>query len=366
MYTKLVIYYLTGTGNALTAARWFAERAKAGGMAAGLVPIDRFTRPISPPTPGDTLVGFLYPTHGFCLPWYMLKFMLAFPRGRNPLFCLNTYAGTTLGRIALPGLSGLALILPAIVLSLKGYRVRGLVSLNLPSNWISLHPGLTRHAVSVLVEHCKKKTHAYAAALLSGRRALQGLISLPFDLAVSPIAAGYLFVGRFWLAKMYMANSDCDGCAVCANSCPMNALAMKGGRPCWTFRCESCMRCMNICPRRAIQVSYVFAALSAYLLYGALFPMAVLLAARYNGTVAAVISSNSYAAGLIRAWVILSIVFLLYRLALRLIRLKPFELLFARFTPTSLRFWRRYMAPGIGVKDFRREKAGNRNGDALR
>ena len=277
MYKQLVIYYLTGTGNALKAARWFEEHAKARGMAAELIPIDRFKRPIAPPPSGDTLVGFLYPTHGFCLPWYMLKFMLAFPRGRNHLFCLNTYAGMTLGRFALPGLSGIALILPAIVLSLKGYRVRGLVSLNLPSNWISLHPGLTEHAVSILVEHCRKKTARYAAALLSGRRAYQGLISLPFDLAISPVAIGYLLVGHFWLAKMYMANSDCDGCAICSNNCPMNALVMKNGRPYWTFHCESCMRCMNICPKKAIQVSYVFTAVSAYVLYGLLFPAIVMI-----------------------------------------------------------------------------------------
>ncbi|HPG50812.1 MAG TPA: EFR1 family ferrodoxin [Spirochaetota bacterium] len=355
MFRKLVIYYLTGTGNALKAARWFEDLAQARGMTAVLIPIDRFRRPIAPPPSEDTLVGFLFPTHGFCLPWYMLKFMLAFPRGRNRLFCLNTYAGTTLGRIALPGLSGLALILPAIVMSLKGYQVRGLVSLNLPSNWISLHPGLTDHAVSVLVEHCKKKTGKYAEALFSGGRALQGLISLPFDLAVSPVAVGYLFVGHFWLAKMYMASSDCDGCAICANSCPMNALVMKNGRPYWTFHCESCMRCINICPKKAIQVSYVFTAVSAYLLYGVLFPAAVMLAAQYNETAASFITSASYGAGFIRAWIILSVMFLLYRLVLRLTRFKPFELVFARFTPTSFRFWRRYLAPGIGVKDFRRK-----------
>jgi ferredoxin len=352
MYKRLVLYYLSGTGNALKAARWFEELAKTRGMAAEVIPIDRFKRPVAPP-PGGALVGFLFPTHGFCLPWYMLKFMLAFPRGRNHLFCLNTYAGTTLGRFPLPGLSGLALILPAIVLALKGYRVRGLVSLNLPSNWISLHPGLTEHAVSILAEHCRKKTGRYAAALFSGRRAYQGLISLPFDLAVSPIAIGYLLVGHFWLAKMYMANSDCDGCAVCSNNCPINALVMKNGRPYWTFHCESCMRCINICPKKPIQVTYVFTAVSAYLLYGLLFPAIVVIMARYNETAASVIKSKSYGFGYIRAWVILSIMFLLYRLVLRLTRFKPFDFIFARLTPTSFRFWRRYLAPGIGVKDFR-------------
>jgi Pyruvate/2-oxoacid:ferredoxin oxidoreductase delta subunit len=357
MYKKLVIYYLTGTGNALKAARWFEELAKGRGMEAALIPIDRFKRPIAPPPRGDTLVGFLFPTHGFCLPWYMLKFMLSFPRGNNRLFCLNTYAGTTLGRIALPGLSGIALILPAIVLSLKGYRVRGLVSLNLPSNWISLHPGLTDRAVSVLMEHCKKKTEKYSAALFSGKRALQGLISLPFDLAVSPIAVGYLLVGHFWLAKMYMANSDCDGCAICSNCCPMNALLMKNGRPYWTFHCESCMRCMNICPKRAIQVSYVFTAVSAYVLYGLLFPAVVMLVVKYNGVLASLIASGSQVIVFVRAWVILSVMFLLYRLVLWLTKFKPFEFVFARLSFTSFKFWRRYLAPGIGVKDLRRKNS---------
>jgi hypothetical protein len=42
-------------------------------------------------------------------------------------------------------------------------------------------------------------------------------------------------------------------------------------------------------------------------------------------------------------------------LVLPLSRFKPFDLVFARFSPTSLRFWRRYLAPGIGVKDFGRK-----------
>lgn len=357
MYKRLEIYYLSGTGNALTAARWFEERAVARGMSTAVVPIDRFKRPIAPPGPGDTLVGFLFPTHGFSIPWYMLKFMLFFPRGRNRLFCLNTYAGTTIGKISLPGLSGVALIIPAIVLALKGYRVRGLVSLNLPSNWISLHPGLTVKAVSTLVEHCRKKTDRYAAALLSGGRAFHGLISLPLDLAVSPVALGYLLFGHFWLAKMYMATAECNGCAICANNCPMNALVMKGERPFWTFHCESCMRCMNICPRKAIQVSYVFTAVSAWLLYGLLVPLAAAALMRYSETAASIILSESQLVSIVRAWIIMGIMFLAYRLVLRLIRFRPFDYLFARFTPTRLRFWRRYLAPGVGVKDFKRKDA---------
>ncbi len=355
MYRHLSIYYLSGTGNALVAARWFADHAREQGMTADTIPIDRFRTPLKAPGGQRTLIGFLYPTHGFSLPWYMLKFMLAFPRGRRDIFCLNTFGGTKVGKLHLPGLSGLALLLPALLFVLKGYRVRGLVSLSLPSNWISLHPGLTPSAVASLADHCRKKVKSYTASLLSGRTTFRGIISLPFDLAVIPIAVGYTLVGRFWLAKMYVATSECDGCAICESHCPMNALRMKNNRPFWTFHCESCMRCLNICPRKAIQVSHVFSAIMAYVLYGLLFPFALLLAARFVPSATAVAQSGTPKPimGLIRAWVILAVMFLAYRLVQALTRLRPFNRFFAGLSLTRLPFWRRYLAPGVTIRDFK-------------
>lgn len=344
------------------AARWFADHAREAGMAAEVIPIDRFERPLSVPAAG-TLTGFFYPTHGFSLPWYMLRFVWAFPRGRRDIFCLNTFGGTKIGRFHLPGLSGLALILPALLFFLKGCRVRGLVSLNLPSNWISLHPGLTLGMVASLADHCRKKAGSYAASLLSGGRVFRGIVSLPLDLAVVPVALGYTVVGRFWLAKMYLATLDCDGCGICVSHCPMNALRMKRGRPFWTFHCESCMRCMNICPKKAIQVSHLFTAISAYVLYGLLFPLAVLLASRFVPPVHALFAAKTPVVGLARAWIILGVMFLAYRLVQVLVRSRPFNRLFAGFSLTRLPWWRRYLAPEITVRDFtsssRKQKGGS-------
>jgi NAD-dependent dihydropyrimidine dehydrogenase PreA subunit len=352
MYQHLIIYYLSGTGNALIAARWFADQARRRGMTADIIPIDRFRTPLQVPDGEGTLIGFFYPTHGFSLPWYMLKFMLAFPRGRRDIFCLNTFGGTKIGKVHLPGLSGLALILPALLFFLKGYRMRGLVSLNLPSNWISLHPGLTPSAVASLADHCRNKVESYAASLLSGGTPFHGLISLPFDLAVSPVALGYTFVGRFWLAKMYLATLECDGCGICESSCPMNALIMKNKRPFWTFHCESCMRCMNICPKKAIQVSHLFTAMSAYVLYGLLFPFAMFYASRFVPSITAIIASESQIMSLFKAWILLSVMFLAYRLVQALTRFRPFNYSFAGLSLTRLPFWRRYLAPGVTRKDF--------------
>jgi Pyruvate/2-oxoacid:ferredoxin oxidoreductase delta subunit len=360
----LLIYYLSGTGNALVAARWFAERARERAIPAEIIPIDRFRTPIEVPGGEKTLIGFMYPTHGFSLPWYMLRFVAAFPRGHRDIFCLNTFGGTKIGKFHLPGLSGLALVLPALLFLLKGYRVRGLASLNLPSNWISLHPGLTPSAISSLADYCRKRVDRYAASLLSGGTTFDGIISLPLDLAVAPIAFGYMVVGRFWLAKMYLATLDCDGCGICVSCCPTDALKMKDGRPFWTFRCESCMRCINVCPRKAIQVSHLFAVATAYVLYGLLFPFAMLLVMRFAASMAGVDASGIPLMGFIRAWAILGVMFLTYRLVHALTRFRPVNYLFAGFSLTRLRTWRRYLAPGVTVKDFRfKPGRKNHNGD---
>jgi len=77
--------YLSGTGNALVAARWFADQARGQGMTADIISIDRLRMLPETPSGEGTLMGFFYPTHGFSLPWHMLKFMLAFPVSRVPV-----------------------------------------------------------------------------------------------------------------------------------------------------------------------------------------------------------------------------------------------------------------------------------------
>jgi len=82
---------------------------------------------------------------------------------------------------------------------------------------------------------------------------------LPQDLVIAPVALGYYFIGRFWLAKSFVASRACDSCGSCVKQCPIRALELVHGRPFWSYRCEGCMRCMNQCPKRAIETAHGFA-----------------------------------------------------------------------------------------------------------
>jgi ferredoxin len=337
-YKNLLVYYFSGTGNALTAARWMIERAAGTGVSARLFPIVRAGEIEYPRGGGDTLVGFCYPTHGFSTPWTMLKFLIRFPRAAGAhAFLLNTRAGFMVGPLFAPGVSGIAQYLPMLILRIKGYRVRGLLPLDMPQSWIAVCPPIGKKSIGRVAERCQSMVEGFADRLLAGKRSYRSIIWywLPIDIALLPISAAYFIQGRFFLAKTLFASYRCNSCGLCADNCPVNAIRMIDKRPYWTIHCESCMRCMDLCPQKAIQSLFTRLALFFWFIIVA-------------GT--EWLPLNSY----LVFFVIAPLAYYpVYWAHFWLVRFKPVN---ALFTFTSLtRYWGRYLAPGIRIADFRAE-----------
>jgi hypothetical protein len=91
----------------------------------------------------------------------------------------------------------------------------------------------------------------------------------------------------------------------------------------------------------------------ASVLYGFLFPFAMFLTIRFVPSTTTIIASEAWIMGLIRAWALLSVMFLAYRLVQVLTRSRPFNYFFAGLSLTRLPFWRRYLAPGVNIRDFK-------------
>ena len=178
-YDKLIIYFFSGTGNAKNAAKWILKVAEEKGLQTELINIDRFES-VDPQVLTDrTLVGFCSPTHGFNLPPLMLKFIRKFPGVKKcDAFILNTRAGMKLHKLYLPGLSGIAQILPAIILFFKGFRIVGMQPLDLPSNWLFIHPGLRKTVVDSIYGRCNTIVDNFASKLINGKRKYKALLSL--------------------------------------------------------------------------------------------------------------------------------------------------------------------------------------------
>jgi len=337
---KLLLYYFSGTGNAKQVAGWIIEKATERGIDAELINIVGLQSPPSPEK--GSMIGFCSPTHGFNLPPIMMYFMFRLPRGNgNPAFLVNTRAGMKLGKkVFLPGLSGLAQFMYAILLWIKGYKVVGMKSIDLPSNWISLHPGLREKVIVSMFQHYREKTRSFADKIFSGKKVLTSLYDLIQDILISPVAFGYFFVGRFILAKTFYATNDCNKCMVCIEKCPVKAISLVSDRPFWSYKCESCMRCMNACPERAIETGHGY----LFLIMWALYAFVIWRLWAWVNTII-VLPENFLISSLkftIESALTLAVIILFYR-ALHYIKQIPVIRELIIYTSlTHFKFWRRY------------------------
>jgi Pyruvate/2-oxoacid:ferredoxin oxidoreductase delta subunit len=275
-WDSLYIYFFSGTGNAKASSEWIRDEAEKAGLRSVVQQIDRLENIVMPGLDENPLVGFAFPTHGFNGAPLMIRFIAAFPRGLGrDVFLLNTRAGMKLSKIFLPGVSGVALLLPAFILWLKGYKCIGFRPVDLPSNWIPLHPGLKRKVIESIFVRCERIVRNFAIRILSGKKVYTGLLTIPLDLLISPIALAYFIGGRFFLSKTFIANSNCNNCGICIRDCPTSSIKIAAGRPYWKLTCESCMRCLNFCPNKAIEAAHgmailfwlIFSALNARIIF---------------------------------------------------------------------------------------------------
>ncbi len=347
MFQNAVIYYFSGTGNAKTTAYWMADNFRKKGITPEVININSRTSIPRFAYSKNMLLGFCYPTHGFNAPPIVLDFIKGFPKSSGSrFFLINTRAGMKLYKIFTPGLSGLALLAPMIMLLLKGYRCVGMRPLDLPSNWISVHPGLKQKVVDSIFQRCEKIIQKFSGKIASGKKVFRGLWDLPLDIAISPIGVLYYLYGRFVLAKTYFASYRCNDCGICIKNCPVNAIIKVDNRPYWKYSCESCMHCMNYCPERAIETGHVFIFLLWWLAFTSI-PVFILHLMRSKGIIEQDFLNLNYTYlyyGLqfgISIWIIFSG----YRLMHYLLQFKWINYLVTWTSLTKYKFWRRYKAP---------------------
>ncbi len=344
-WKSLYIYYISGTGNARASSEWIADEAAKRGLRAVVQQIDRLENIVFPAGDEKPLIGFAFPTHGFNAAPIMIRFISGFPGGLcKEVFLLNTRAGMKLYKAFMPGLSGVALLVPALLLRLKGYKCIGYRPVDLPSNWIPLHPGLRKKVIESIFKRCERIVRNFANTIFSGKKVYCGLYSLPVDLLVSPLALGYYIGGRFFLSKTFIANNNCNNCGLCIKECPTASIVYVEGRPYWKLTCESCMRCLNHCPRKAIEAAHGMAALF------------LIIISIINTQIIIFIINILHIQPRAWWWILISNIIgiggmvlmatLLYRISHFAMALKPVKYLIRFTSLTALPFWRRYNLTG--------------------
>ena len=349
----LYLLVMSGTGNSLRVAYWLKERAgeinwdvRMGSLSSwhpgSIAPYSHFD------VGGVSRIALVFPTHGFTAPWPVIRAAMRMPWGRRrPVILMATRAGTKFGSWFFPGLDGTATLIPALILALKGYSIRGLAGIDMPSNWMAVHPGFRPAAAAEIIARAKPRALASFERFTEGRRRFNNPVSLATGILLAPVSLGYLVVGRILLGKLFFASNRCNGCGLCVSTCPHAALVMRAPRkPYWTWRCESCMHCMAHCPEAAIEVNYALLAVWLLVRLGVLGGAFVAVVAIFDPWPGFVRSPSAFVASM--AFSILTIL-VLYLISWQLLRFDLFTRLVTLLTPT--RFFRRYHEPDTKIRD---------------
>ncbi|MFH0842619.1 MAG: EFR1 family ferrodoxin [Bacteroidota bacterium] len=341
-WDSLYLYYISGTGNTEVTSHWIAAEAGRRGLKTVVQQIDRLENIAMPDASEKPLIGFAFPTHGFNAAPIMLKFIAGFPKELcKDVFLVNTRGCLKLYKIFVPGFNGLALMLPALMLWLKGYRCIALRSIDMPSNWVPLHPGLKKKVIESIIAKAEPNIRNFAIKILSGKRIFRGLLSLPADLLISPAAAGYYIGGRFFLSKTFIASNKCNNCGICIKECPTASIKLVRNRPYWKLTCESCMRCLNHCPQKAIETAHGMAAAFMLIISAISTWFIMLLVNSMN------IQSEALWWKILSQFVLIAamvaLVTLLYLIMHYAMGFKPLHYIIRFTSLTTLPFWRRYV-----------------------
>lgn len=133
----------------------------------------------------------------------------------------------------------------------KGFCYMGCLQIVMPENYIAMFPVPQRAEAERIIAKAAPEITA-AGELIRERKAFPDR-RIRFGDKVSSGPVNNIFYPVFVHAKKFYSTAACIGCGHCAKVCPLNNVAMEGGRPKWGDCCTHCMACICECPKEAIE-----------------------------------------------------------------------------------------------------------------
>lgn len=229
-----MIFYFTGTGNSLFAAKRLLAEGEALVNIADAIKNNQFEYQI----PAGENVGFVFPVYFYTVPDIIKDFVSKLKiDGAEYVYAVITCGG---------GISQSGAVLKK-ALKKSNIKLDWVTPLLMPDNSMLFYqippmedtPRILSGA-EARIEEIKATINKKSSMSIGNASAASDIVGLGFKLCENT-------------AKFY-AEDSCIGCGLCAKNCPQDVIAMKDGKPQWTkAKCQKCSACINRCPKQAIQ-----------------------------------------------------------------------------------------------------------------
>ncbi len=228
------IYYFTGTGNSMRAARVIAEKIGETEL------ISMRCNPKEVSAMDCDVVGFVYPVYHWTMPAPAVAFVEELEI--NP----NAYVFV----VAMPSfVCGIACERLAEVLSQKNIDIDYGNLVHCVANYAIVYPPFP--SPKVMVPRMEKKIKKIAKDISVEKRRAYPRASKIIKHRRNKVMAPYLELQKY-ADIPFVVSQDCVSCGLCSRVCPCNNIVLENGKPQFQHHCANCMACVVSCPKRAI------------------------------------------------------------------------------------------------------------------
>ena len=236
---KTGIYYFTGTGNSLAAAKSICSQLDD----CELLSITSLTGTDSEIKPKADRVGIVCPVYDFGLPSIVAEFVQRLDLSQTG-YC---FAVLTMGGLRVSALHQL----DKMVFTHNKRHLDAAFVVRMIGNFVPLYDPVTGAKREKLLAGADQRFREIAVSID------KGLIVRPDIALLSALLKRFMYEGFINnihdADKNFIADERCTSCGTCAAVCPVKNIEMIAEKPVWKHHCELCCACIHFCPVEAIQ-----------------------------------------------------------------------------------------------------------------
>lgn len=245
-----MIFYFSGTGNSLQAAKSIAEY-QGDRLVSIAALMSKSREKYEFELKENEAVGFVYPVYAWGPPSMVLQFIdkLKFTNYADHFIYSLATCGDNIGN---------TMKLLERALKRNGLTLDSGFSVRMPNNYIityDVDPKELENEKLVMAEKTLGKINKVIAERQKGVfDVVKGFMPGLLTSVVNPLFSKYAMG-----ASKFYATDHCTGCGVCEKICNCRNIKLVEGsgkqqkRPVWGSECAQCLACLHYCPTRAIQ-----------------------------------------------------------------------------------------------------------------
>ncbi len=237
---SVTVFYFTGTGNSLAAARTLSARL----AEAVVVPLAAILNSGKRYQVKTDKAVFIFPVYCAGIPALVARALALIDLSKVSYVAAIANCASSAG-------AALDIFAAELQRCCKKSLAAGWI-IYMPGNYTPLYGSERPDSIVRYLREADNRLLEIACAVKQGAAVDY---ALPAPLA---LLTGFLWkinVSCFpYMQKRFRAERTCTGCGLCAKVCPVGNIVMSAtSRPQWLKKCEQCMACLQYCPVEAIQ-----------------------------------------------------------------------------------------------------------------